>query len=142
MSKKSTGELFVELKTEKNLEKYLQRNEEEFLPPLHEYLTKILAEKKLDLREVVKKSNLNRIYVYHIFSGRRKNPSREKILAIGIAMKLNLEEMQNLLKNSRQRFLYPRDFWDSVIISAIEQKLNVLETNELLEQLGEEKFLA
>ena len=35
---KDTGDLFVELKEEKNLQNYLHRNENEFLIPLHEYL--------------------------------------------------------------------------------------------------------
>lgn len=138
---KDTGDLFVELKEEKNLQNYLSRNENEFLIPLHEYLKNLLAEKNLNLNDVVNGCNLNRVYAYQIFNGTKKNPSREKILAIGFAMNLNLEEMQNLLKNSRQNFLYPRNFWDSVIISAIEQKLNILETNALLEEVGEEIFL-
>lgn len=139
---KSTGDLFVELKEEDNLKNYLTRNRKEFLLPLNEYLTNLLSEKKLELKDIVKNSNLNRIYVYHIFSGKRKNPSRPKILAIGMAMNLNLEEMQNLLKYAEQNPLYPRSSWDSIIISAIEQKLTVLQTNELLEQLGEDLYLS
>ena len=138
---KSTGDLFVELKEEGNLKNYLSRNEKEFLLPLNEYLTNLLSEKNLELKDIVKNSNLNRIYVYQIFSGKKINPSRKKILAIGFAMNLNLEEMQYLLKYAKKNPLYPRDEWDSIIISAIEQKLNVLQTNELLEQLGEENFL-
>lgn len=138
---KDTGDLFIELKEEKNLQNYLSRNENEFLLPLHEYLKNLLAEKNLNLNDVVNACNLNRVYAYQIFNGTKKNPSREKILAIGFAMNLNLEEMQNLLKNSRQNLLYPRNFWDSVIISAIEQRLNILETNALLEEVGEENFL-
>ena len=139
---KSTGDLFVELKEEDNLKNYLTRNRKEFLLPLNEYLTNLLSEKNLELKDIVKNSNLNRIYVYHIFSGKRKNPSRPKILAIGMAMNLNLEEMQNLLKYAEQNPLYPRSSWDSIIISAIEQKLTVLQTNELLEQLGEDLYLS
>ena len=139
---KSTGDLLAELKEEKHIENYLNRNKPEFVIPLNEYLTKLLQEKNLDLKEIVKNSNLNRVYVYHIFSGKRKNPSRTKILAIGIAMNLSLEEMQYLLRYAGQNPLYPRNSWDSIIISAIEQKLNVLETNELLEQLGEDLYLS
>lgn len=139
---KSTGDLFVELKEEDNLKNYLTRNRKEFLLPLNEYLTNLLSEKNLELKDIVKNSNLNRIYVYHIFSGKRKNPSRPKILAIGMAMNLNLEEMQNLLKYAEQNPLYPRSSWDSIIISAIEQKLTVLQTNGLLEQLGEDLYLS
>jgi len=141
LSKKSTGELFIELKAEKDLKNYLRRNEGEFLLSLSEYLNNLLESKNLELKTVLKNCNLNRSYVYNIFSGERKNPSRPKVLAIGLAMDLNLEEMQYLLRYAKQNLLYPRDTWDSVIISAIEQRLSVLQTNELLESLGETVFL-
>ena len=141
MAKKSTEELFVELKTEKNLEKYLSRNKNEFKIPLNEYLTKLLKSKKVELKDLAKNCNLAKSYLYNLFSGQRQNPSREKVLAIGIALELDLEEVQYLLRYAKQSPLYPRDAWDSVIISAIEQKLNVFQTNELLEQCGEKNFL-
>ena len=40
---KSTGELFTELKEDKNLSGYFRRNSEEFILPLNEYLEKLLA---------------------------------------------------------------------------------------------------
>ena len=139
--KKSTTELFTELKEDKNIKGYLNRNQEEFMMPLHEYLTNLLTEKNLLKKEVVRKSGLNREYVYHLFAGTKEKPSRQKVLAIGVAMGLNLEEMQYLLKYAKLNILYPRNQWDSVIISAIEQKLNVMETNDLLHQLGETLLL-
>ena len=139
--KKSTTELFTELKEDKNIKGYLDRNQDEFMVPLHEYLTNLLTEKNLLKKDVVRESGLNREYVYHLFAGTKENPSRQKVLAIGIAMELNLEEMQYLLKHAKLNILYPRNQWDSVIISAIEQHLNVMETNELLHQLGETLLL-
>ena len=98
---------------------------------MHEYLKNLLDEKHLNKSEIIKQSGLNREYAYHIIEGNRKNPSRPKVLAIGMAMGLNLDEMQYLLKYAKQNPLYPRDPWDSVIIFAIEQRLNVLETRTL-----------
>ena len=138
---KDTDELFIELKSERNVEDYLTRNKNEFMISLSEYLENLLAEKNFIKQEVVKKSGLNREYTYHIFAGNRKNPSRPKILAIGIAMDLNLDEMQYLLKYAKLPPLYPRNSWDAIIISAIEQKLDVIQTNELLHQLGENILL-
>ena len=134
---KSTGELFTELKADKNLGGYFQRNSDEFVLPLNEYLEKLLAEKNLTKKEVIERSGLNREYAYHIFSGLKKNPSRPKILAIALAMELNLDEIQYLLRYARLGALYPRNQWDAVIISAVEQKLSVAQTNELLYRLGE-----
>ena len=138
---KSTGELFTELKEDKNLSGYFQRNRDELILPLNEYLEKLLAGKNLNKKEIVERSGLNREYVYHIFSGTKKKPSRPKILAMALAMELNLDEVQYLLRYAGLGLLYPRNQWDAVIISAVEQKLDVVQTNELLHQLGEKTFL-
>lgn len=134
---KNTGDLFTELKDDKNLNGYLRRNQEEFVMPLGEYLEKLLAQKNLTKKEVIERSDLNREYVYHIFSGLKKNPSRSKILAIAMAMELDLEEIQYLLRYAGFGLLYPRNQWDAIIISAVEQKFTVAQTNELLYRLGE-----
>ena len=139
---KSTGELFTELKSEKNLQGWRANNSSEFVLPLGEYLEKLLADKNLTKQEVIERSGLNREYAYHIFSGKKKNPSRPKILALAIAMGLNLDEIQYLLRYAGHGVLYPRNQWDSVIISAVEQRLSVMQTNELLNQLGETDLLA
>ncbi|MBQ6005517.1 MAG: DNA-binding protein [Selenomonadaceae bacterium] len=138
---KSTGELFTELKAEKNLQGWRENNREEFTLPLHEYLEKILADKNLTKPEVIERSGLNREYAYHIFSGKKNNPSRQKLLALAIAMDLNLDEVQYLLRYAQHGILYPRNSWDAVIISAVEQKLSVMQTNELLHRLGETLLL-
>ena len=138
---KNTGDLFAELKTERDPQNFRQRNQDEFVVPLHEYLTNLLAEKNLSKPEVIAASQLNREYAYHIFSGTRKNPSRPKLLALAIAMGLNLDEIQYLLRYAKQSPLYPRNPWDSTIIFAVEHKLSVMETNELLHQLGETELL-
>ena len=139
---KSTGELFTELKQEKNLRDWRTNNSSEFVMSLGEYLTKLLTDKNLSKQEVIERSGLNREYAYHIFSGKRKKPSRPKVLALSIAMGLNLDEVQYLLRYAQHGVLYPRNQWDAVIISAVEQGLSVLQTNELLNQLGETELLA
>ena len=138
---KDTDELFVELREDSDIKNYLRRNRDEFILPLSEYLENLLAEKNLTKQAVIEKSGVQREYAYHIFSGLKKNPSRPKILALAFAMNLTLEETQYLLRYAKQSPLYPRNPWDSIIISAIEQKLTVIQTNELLNQLGEKIFL-
>ncbi len=139
--RKDTDELFFELKEERDLQSYRDRNQSEFLVPLHEYLESLLTAKNLLKLDVIEQSGLNREYAYHIFSGNRKNPSRPKILALAIAMGLDFDEIQYLLRYAGQSPLYPRNPWDSVIISAIRQKLTVPQTNDLLNQFGETLLL-
>ena len=141
MKEKDTEELFSELKEDGDIKAFLHRNKDELLPPVSEYLRRLMQEKDLRLSDVIKASCLNRNYAYHIFSGEKPNPSRVKLLALALAMKLNLDEMQHLLLCGGHSTLYPRSPWDSVIISAVEQGLSVTDTNLLLEQLGETEIL-
>ena len=44
---KNTEELLSEIKEDKNIKKYLESNQKEFVVPLNEYLESLLAEKNL-----------------------------------------------------------------------------------------------
>ncbi len=141
MHEKDTEELFSELKEDEDIRRFLARNEKEFRRPLHEYLEELLREKHLKKLDVIRASQLERVYGYHIFAGTKPNPSRTKLLPIALAMGLNLEETQKLLRYAGESMLYPRDPWDSIVISAIEQGLSAKDTNLLLSQLGEKRLL-
>ncbi|MBQ7705432.1 MAG: DNA-binding protein [Selenomonadaceae bacterium] len=134
MFEKDTDKLFEELKIEPDVENFLAQNENEFKMPLHEYLNKLLQKKNLKKSDIVQKINANDKHIYHIFSGAKK-PSREKLLTIARAMGLNLDETQYLLRYGGFAILYPRDTWDAVIISAIENNLSIIDTDIILEQL-------
>ena len=71
------------------------------------------------------------------FSGER-TPSRDKVIALCLAMGLTPEEAHSLLCHTGFSDIYPKNRRDSVLIFALERKLTVLETNELLYELGEE----
>lgn len=141
MHKKDTDSLFAELKADKRIEHFLTDNQEEFTLPLSQYLEQLLAAKGLEKSSVIQESGLDRIYAYQIFSGRREKPSRPKLLALARAFPLNLEETQYLLRYAGLGILYPRNPWDSIVISAIGQNLSTKETNLLLEKLGETQLL-
>ena len=74
---------------------------------------------------------LPRTYAYQILRG-PKNPGREKVLALCLAAKMDYEETQRALALADAGKLYSRRKEDSIIIFALEQKLSVLQTNELL----------
>lgn len=96
-----------------------------------EYMTAYLKEHDLPQNKIIQASLIQRNYGYQILNG-SKNPGREKILALCLAAGMNYEETQRALTLAGLGKLYPRRKEDSVIIFAIENKLNVLQTNELL----------
>lgn len=99
-------------------------------------MNKVLEEKKLTKAEVVKKSGVEKSYVYYIFSGEKENPSRSKLIAVCMAMEMELEEVQKLLKSTGFSRLYPKILMDSIIIYGINNHMTVMEVNEYLYELG------
>lgn len=121
-----------ELKAAKDIDSYLGRNKENMIPrnlPIH--LEMLLRKKGLKKADVARGSELNRKYVYQIFDG-TKTPSRDKLIAIAFGLQLSDEETQTMLKLSENRELYVRDERDTIILFALQRKMNIMETNELL----------
>ena len=81
-----------------------------------------------------------KIIEYQIFSGIR-TPERKKLLAITVAMSLNLEEAQALLKAAGYPTLYVKHPFDSIVIYGICKKLSVVEINNLLFEYGLETLV-
>lgn len=130
---KSTDELLNEIKSTKNILDYMEHNQEEMhLNTLAEALDAWTV-KKYDgnIAKVVEKSNLNKSYVYQIFRG-KKYPSRDKVIALAFGLALNADETQKLLKQAGYRELYPRDKRDALLLYAINQKMNIIDANEVL----------
>ncbi len=129
---KTTDDLVNEIKESSNILDFLAENREEMqLNGLTRYLEEWLREKDLTKADVVRRSNLNRAYVYQIFLG-RKYPSRDKVIALAFGMGLTAEETQKLLKQAGYRELYPRDPRDALLLYAVEHDMTILDANELL----------
>ena len=142
LADKDTEQLQHELKEADSMEKFFAENGEHLRRlTLAEYLERLLEEKQLTKAEVVRRSNLDKVYSYHIFSGYRKNPSKEKVLSLALALGLSPEEAQRLLYYAGAKQLYVRDPWDSVLWYALEHGLSVADVNELLENLNLGKIL-
>lgn len=138
---KDTAELQNEIENTTNIDAFM-KNRPDTLPAhnLAEYLQLLLEQKGLKKSDIIKQSGLEKTYAYHIFSG-EKSPTRPKVLAIALAMKLTREETDYLLYYAGANRLYARDSFDAVIIFALKNHLSVEDTNIQLERLGETIFL-
>ncbi len=129
---KTTDELIHEIKTSKDILDYLEKNSGEMqVDSLPEYLKDWLKRKGLSKADVVRRSNLNRAYVYQIFLG-RKYPSRDKVIALAFGLGLDSDEAQTLLKQAGYRELYPRDPRDALHLYSLSQGETILQPNEAL----------
>lgn len=130
---KTTNDLFSELNNIISIKKFTEDNSAELsYPDALEYFLQLLSIRKISKSDLIKKSGLERTYAYHILSG-KKSFSRDKIIIFSIVANFSLSEVQNLLKYAKEAALYPRDRRDSIIIYALNNKLSLMETNEILE---------
>lgn len=130
--KKDTSRILEELNICSDFSTFYDENKQYMVSEkLSQMLDRIIKEKNLKKSEVIKESEISEVYAYQIFSGLRK-PERKKLLCLTIAMGLDLDETQTLLKCAGYNTLYAKIPFDSIVIYAIHQKLSVIEINNLL----------
>ena len=132
MIKKPTNELMDALNQSSSIDEYIN-NEQDYMidSTISDYLNQLLNEKSLKKSAVIKNSELNEIYGYQIFSGKRI-PSRDRLISIAFGMGLSLDEAQALLKYAGFAPLYPKQKRDSLLIWGISHQFSIYQINDLL----------
>ena len=102
-----------------------------------EYAHALLDEKGLVRADVVRKARLNSTYGWQVFEGQR-NPGRNTVLRIALAMGLSLRETNRLLAASNNAQLYSKNRRDAIIIFCIDHGKTLEETDDALYEFGEE----
>lgn len=134
--KKRTEDLLNEIMESTQINQYLTENETEFLDmPLHLYLKHLLDGTGLKISQIAERSCKGE-YIYQVFRG-IKNPSRDVVLCIALALQLTCPNTNQLLRIARMPALDARNRRDSVILFALNRTLSVPETNDILYELGE-----
>lgn len=138
--KKTTGEL-LQILNGINKESELNQFAEDNLVGLEpntipQFLEKMIDKYQKNKSQIIEASCIPRTYAYQIFKGIRK-PGRDKLLAMCLAIGLNLQESQQALCLSSLGGLYPKKKRDAIIIFAINKGLSVMETNDLLYEMNE-----
>ena len=134
----TTVELLKILNSKNSIDDYLEAASEEMnQDTLPEYLEKCIARSGLSKSQIIRRSGLDRIYAYQIFSGKKQNPVRDKLIRLAFGMKLTIDDTQNLLKTAGKSPLSPRNQRDSIILFALLHQANVINCDELLEAKGE-----
>lgn len=124
--------------SEKKLQQYLDSPES--VSPWHsagEYLSSLPEVQKLGPSGLYKLAGVDRSLCYHILSGEKARPGRDLILRLCIAAGLDAAETKRALEAGGTAPLYARNRRDVIISFAMQQKCSVMETNELLDQMGE-----
>lgn len=134
--KKDTAKIVEELNLSPDFKTFYNENKEYLITDnLSAMLDRLLKEKNLKKSTVIKAAEISEVYGYQIFSGIRV-PERNKLLCLAVAMGLNIDEMQTLLKTAGYTPLYVKLPFDSVVLYGICKGLSVIEINELLYEYG------
>jgi len=125
-----------ETKSKKELLHYLHNNTR-YPSDFSEFFNSIVINKDLKISEIIAHSLLDTHYAYQIINGRKKNPSRNKIIALCLSAHLNLEEINEALMISQKGILYPKNTMDAIIIKHVLSKdYEILKINEELDSYG------
>ena len=124
----STTQLITLLNQNTPLENIL-----EVIPDLDfvSYLEACLEKKGLKKSEVIAQTNMQKNYAYQICNGTKKG-SKDKIIQLALAIRLNLHDTNNLLSLSNNGLLYAKVKKDAILIYALQHHYNLFKTNELL----------
>ncbi len=104
---------------------------------LHSFLNRLLAENEITVSELITRSGINKNYIYNILNGERRNPGRDKIIALCIGASAGFRGTNRALELAKQSALYPKDERDARIAIAINKgATNVTDVNLELERYG------
>ena len=138
MDSNPTDELLKQLNNCNNIDEYFKSNKNYLVnTTIAEYLYDVFNEKCLVKSRVFKKAEIDEIYGYQIFGG-RKNPSRNTLLAICIGARFTLNETQAALKVAGYAPLYVKNKRDCIIIYGMNNGKAVCEINEMLYEKNED----
>lgn len=132
MKKKTTDDLRQELMDQPSIETYLSENQSCFTEMGILDLLESLRERcGLPKAEIARRSGMSEVYLHQVFSGRR-NPSRDRLLALCVGMGASLEEANQLLRQAAYAQLYPRLRRDAIISHGLAHRRSLVEINEAL----------
>ena len=129
---KDTSKILEELALCPDFQTFYEENQDYMIKEsLSDMLQSLMQQKQMSKSAVIRRSELSEVYAYQIFSGLRI-PERKKMLALAVAMELNPNEVQLLLRCAGYPPLYAKRPFDSIVLYGFHRKLTVPEINELL----------
>ena len=135
---KSTGDLWKDINSTDNIEKFLEKNKDNFINgSLGEYISYLLDEKKLTIARVARRGQMSASYLYKINENAKTEISRDRLLQICFGFGLTSQESQKLLRLGRAGELYPLVKRDSIIIFCLDKHIDIIECDKKLDEIGE-----
>lgn len=130
----TTSKLFRRLCDRESGESLL--NQAQAAPTCACVLREILEQAGMTASEWIAGADISKSYGYQVLRGERI-PGRDILLRTALTLQLSLKETQRLLAVGGCGALYPKVRRDAAVIFALNQKMTLLETEDLLSSLPE-----
>ncbi|MCR5205458.1 MAG: helix-turn-helix domain-containing protein [Lachnospiraceae bacterium] len=138
MMSEKTAKIFEKIKTirKEYFPQYIKEELSAPLPTISEFLYDYIINHNLSAAEVIKNSGLSKDYAYAILNGNRTNPTRDRVIALCLAMKMSFDDACSALALCKN-LLYPQDKRDAAIILCFYQKIyDINDVNLFLNENG------
>ena len=135
----TTSELFRRLRGRESGRNLLIQKEKP--TTCSQVLLELLEKAGLSAPEWMTAADVSKSYGYQILRGERV-PGRDILLRTALSLGLSLKETQRLLAVGGCGALYPRVRRDAAVIFALNQKMTLLQAEELLSSLPERSLYA
>ena len=133
---KQTSDMIRSLEHSDNIEEYIRENNDKiYSVSLVNYLSLLLEAKNVSKSHIIHKADIDRVYGYEIFRGKKK-PSRDTLLRILLSFEIDIDDTQTILKKTGYPALYPKNMRDAILIYGISKKMDVVELNTMLWDMG------
>ena len=120
-----------------DLQKYVDDIEKDpVYDSFQEYFNSLPQIQGMEKAALIRRTGIERTYGYQLLKGTR-SPGREKVIIFCLAAGLNLHETQRALRAAGEPVLYSRKRRDAILIFAVNEKLSIADTQELLTQFDE-----
>ena len=130
----TTSTLFNKLSNRKDGEALLSQKQTS--PTCARLLREILEKAEMSVPEWIAGADISKSYGYQVLRGER-TPGRDILLRTALVVQLSLKETQRLLAVGGCGALYPKVRRDAAVIFALNHKMTLWETEELISSLPE-----
>lgn len=100
-------------------------------PELTDELQKYINEKKVSKADIIRKLNVDRNHGYQMFNGTRV-PTRNCLIQISLILKLDTDQISNLLRIAGKPPLYVRNIVDARVFYAVKHDMDYYEALDFI----------
>ena len=135
--KKATSQRLLQIRRSGTFREVLDSHSAQNEPAFCQYLYHLMEQRRLTAREMIAETGVHKSYFYAVLAG-QKVPGKNIIIRFSLVLRCSLNETNRLLRLAGLSDLYALMRRDAVLIYATGKKATIQETNEMLEEAGEE----